>query len=88
MNFIVAMLLMNVNEEEDVFWCFVSIMFPKKSLKGISGRHNWRQIFTSVMPKVIFIEKKIRKKLSKKAPSALAKILAETDGETLHAAFS
>jgi len=40
------------------------------------------------MPKVIYLEKKIRKKLSKKAPLALAKILAETDGETLHGVIS
>jgi hypothetical protein len=41
-----------------------------------------------MMPKLIYLEKKIRKKLSKNSPLALARILEETDGETLHAAIS
>jgi hypothetical protein len=40
------------------------------------------------MPMVIYMEKKIRKKLQKVAPQGLARILEETDGETLHAAFA
>ena len=88
MNFIVGMLLMNICDEESAFWCFVFIMFPSKPFKGVSGQHNWRQIFINLMPMVIYMEKKIRKKLQKIAPQGLARILEETDGETLHAAFA
>lgn len=42
MNFIAAMLLMNIQDEEDSFWCLVYIMFPKKGNFGIKGKHNWR----------------------------------------------
>jgi hypothetical protein len=30
MNFIAGMLLLNIPEEEDAFWCLVSIMLPSK----------------------------------------------------------
>ncbi len=61
MNFIVGMLLMNIPDEEDVFWCLVYIMFPAKPINGIKGCHNWRQIFINLMPKVMYLEKNIRK---------------------------
>jgi ecotropic viral integration site 5 protein len=88
MNFIVGMLLMNICDEESAFWCFVYIMYPSKPLKGVSGQHNWRQIFINHMPMAIYMEKKIRKKLLKVAPRGLVRILEESDGETLHAAFA
>ena len=30
MNFLAAMLLLNIAEEEDAFWCLVSIMMPSQ----------------------------------------------------------
>ena len=42
MNFIVAMLLMNIHDEEDSFWCFTYIMCPSKGIQSVQGRHNWR----------------------------------------------
>lgn len=83
MNFIVAILLMNIHDEEDSFWCFVFIMFPKKGVFGIKGKHNWRQIFADMMPKAIMLDKKLRVKLAKKAPKLLVKLFDQTDGETL-----
>ncbi len=68
MNFIAAMLLMNIHNEEDSFWCLVYIMFPKKGAFGIKGRHDWRQIFAGIMQKAIILDKKLRVKLAKKAP--------------------
>ena len=83
MNFIVAMLLMNLHNEEDSFWCLVYIMFPKKGVLGIKGKHNWRQIFIDMMPKAISLDKKLRVKLAKQAPQLLINLLEHTDGETL-----
>lgn len=83
MNFIVAMLLMNLHDEEDSFWCLAYIMFPEKGILGIKGKHNWRQIFVDMMPKAINLDKKLRVKLAKKAPNILIKLLEHTDGETL-----
>jgi hypothetical protein len=51
MNFLAAMLLLNIPDEEDAFWCLVSIMMPSKgqSPKMLKGRHNWRRMFTPDM---------------------------------------
>jgi len=43
MNFIVAMLLQHVDDEEDTFWCLIYIMFEL----------NWREIFDSNSSKII-----------------------------------
>ena len=83
MNFIVAMLLMNLHDEEDSFWCLVNIMFPKKGLKGIEGKHNQRSIFAEGMVQTLKLDSNLKKKLYKKSPSLLIRILADTDGETL-----
>ena len=84
MNFIVAMLLMFLHDEEDSFWCLVSIMFPKKGLKGIEGKHNWRSIFVEGMGQAHQMDKNLKKKLCKRAPDLLLRILADTDGQNLY----
>ena len=41
MNFIAAMLLLNIASEEDAFWCLVYIMYPT-NYQGVHGKHDWR----------------------------------------------
>jgi hypothetical protein len=55
MNFLAAMLLLNIPDEEDAFWCLVSIMMPSKgpSPKMLRGRHNWRRMFTPDMQGIL-----------------------------------
>jgi hypothetical protein len=55
MNFLAAMLLLNIPDEEDAFWCLVSIMMPFKgpSPKMLRGRHNWRRMFTPDMQGIL-----------------------------------
>jgi len=68
MNFIAAMLLMNLHDEESSFWCFVYIMFPKRGLFSIKGKHKWRNVFAEELPKIAELDKKLRMKIAKKAP--------------------
>ncbi len=91
MNFIAAIILLNVPDEEDSFWCFVYVMLSKNGLKTplgtINGKHNWRKVFIDGMPKAIDLDKKLRKAIKKKAGGALERILEETDGLSLYPAF-
>jgi hypothetical protein len=75
MSFIAAMILLNVQYEENAFWCFVYIMLPKKGLKTclnvIKGKHNWRKMFIDGMPKVFSIDRKIKTRLHKECNDVL-----------------
>lgn len=61
MNFIVAMLILNLHDEEDCFWSFLYIMLPPKGIQIfesgqqiiLKGKHNWRGIFMPGMPKAL-----------------------------------
>lgn len=53
MNFIVSIILANINSEKDAFWLFVQIMHDK----------NWRYLFINNTPKLIKILEQFSKKL-------------------------
>lgn len=73
MNFIVAMLILNLHDEEDCFWALVYIMLPTKGIQifeaghniTVKGKHNWRGMFLPGMPKAQDFDKKIKKLLNK-----------------------
>jgi len=73
MNFITAMLLFNIDDEEDVFWCLVKIMMPRDpphpTIK-VRGLHNWRMCFVPSMEKTLAMEVKLDHVLNEKAPKA------------------
>lgn len=71
MNFIVGMLVLHILNEEDAFWCFVSIMMPPSNKNGISGRHNWREVFGVGMSKAIELEARLSALLKYKSPKVL-----------------
>ena len=58
MNFITAMLLFNIIDEEDVFWCLIMILMSnnRHPVLKIRGRHNWRMCFVPSMEKVITLQ--------------------------------
>ena len=77
MNYIAGMILLNVQNEEDAFWCLVYILLPKKGFKSaissnINGKHNWRLVFKAGMPKAIELEHRIKYRLHKHQPEVLA----------------
>ncbi len=84
MNFIAAILLLNIENEETAFWCLVSIMMPSKlegSTKvGITGLHNWRAVFDLDMSKVKSLETKLRSILECTSPQSLKLILDGSAG--------
>ena len=45
MNYIAAMLLMHIQDEESVFWCIIYLL----------NRKNWRMIYMEEMPKLMEI---------------------------------
>jgi hypothetical protein len=98
MNFVAAMLLLNICDEEESFWALTYFMLPKGGLYYlvdaahgitllISGKHNWRSVFMPGMPKAFAIDKALKKSLLNKVPKLLQIILEETDGESLFPAF-
>ena len=70
MNFIVGMLVLHILNEEDAFWCFVYIMMPPSAV-GISGKHNWREVFGVGMIKAIELEARLSAILKYKSPKVL-----------------
>jgi hypothetical protein len=77
MNFLAAMLLINIIDEEDAFWCLVMIMMPRDPphppLK-IRGLHNWRLAFVPTLEKTIALQDLLERTLEEKAPKAFKKI--------------
>jgi hypothetical protein len=64
MNFIAAMLLINIQDEEKAFWCLVSIMMPSSGGNlGLTGLHNWRSCFDLEMSRVKILELELKNKL-------------------------
>ena len=76
MNYIAAMLLMHIQEEESVFWCLIYLL----------SRINWRMIYMEEMPKLMEIIENVEHKLNQDYPE-LAKHL-EDQCFTVGAAFS
>jgi hypothetical protein len=73
MNFIAAMLLLNINDEEDAFFCLIMILMPRDqafSTTKIRGLHNWRLCFVPSMEKTLALENLLVKILTEKAPKA------------------
>lgn len=58
MNYIAAMLLMHIQEEESVFWCLIYLL----------SRINWRMIYMEEMPKLMEIIENVEHKLNKDYP--------------------
>jgi len=53
MNYIAAMLLMHIQDEESVFWCIIYLL----------NRKNWRMIYMEEMPKLMEIIETVEQKL-------------------------
>lgn len=91
MNFIAAMLLLNIENEESAFWCLVSIMMPSKldgiTNIGITGLHNWRAVFDLEMSKVKALEINLKSILEVSSPKSLELIL-EGSARCMTAAFA
>lgn len=56
MNFLTAMLLQHIPDEEDAFWCLVYVMFEK----------NWREIYDQTSCKIALIINDFEAYLKKK----------------------
>lgn len=76
LNYIAAMLLMHIQDEEKVFWCMIYLL----------NRRNWRSIYMEDMPRLMDILDHVEKRLQKDYPR-LAEHL-ECNGLTTAAAFS
>lgn len=76
LNYIAAMLLMHIQDEESVFWCLIYIL----------NRKNWRLIYVEEMPKLMSLIEFVETKLEKEYP-LLSEHLIEQDF-TVSAAFS
>ena len=57
-NYLAAMILIHVKDEQDAFWCLVYIMVE----------HNWREIFTEETPKLIELLEEVDEHMKKKFP--------------------
>ena len=76
LNYIAAMLLMHIQEEENVFWCLVSILHGK----------GWRTIYTPEMPKLMHLIDIVEQKLKEDWPNVAEHL--ERENFTVGAAFS
>lgn len=62
MNYIAAMLLMHVQDEESVFWCIIYLL----------NRKNWRMIYMEEMPKLMELIEIVERKLDTDYPQLAA----------------
>lgn len=76
MNYIAAMLLMYIEDEERVFWCIIYLL----------SRKNWRQIYIEEMPKLMELIAIVENKLDKQYPQVAQHL--EEQCFTVSAAFS
>jgi Rab-GTPase-TBC domain len=76
MNYLAALLLLEINDEQKVFWCLFSLLFKR----------NWRLIYDENTPKLINLLALIKERLEKDEPSLLEHILSHD--LSLAAAFS
>jgi Rab-GTPase-TBC domain len=71
MNFITAMLLLNIKDEEEAFWCLVMILLPRDQphpVYNIKGIHNWRMCFSPTMEKIMVLQEAMEELLREKIP--------------------
>ena len=62
MNYIAAMLLMHIQDEESVFWCIINLLCRK----------NWRMIYADEMPKLMELIEVVENKLQSDYPELMA----------------
>lgn len=62
MNYLAGLLLIEINDEVQVFWCLLSLLFKR----------NWRMIFEENTPKLINLLSLIHDRLEKDDPQLLA----------------
>ena len=55
LNYIVALMLFYIDDEEQVFWCFVALMHDRS--------RNWRMVYTEDFPKVKSMCKVLEQKI-------------------------
>ena len=77
MNFITAMLVRNIREEEDCFWCLVYIMFE----------HNWREIFDEKSSKIAVLLNDLSNYIKKRHPKVFRHMELD-EHVTFEASFS
>lgn len=77
-NYIAAFFIMNIEEDEDAFWCLQELLY---------GKHQWRDIFKDNTPRLVRLLDQIEAKLKKKAPKVLTH-LVKTTQLNVAAAFS
>lgn len=58
LNYVAAMLLMHIQDEEKVFWCLIYLL----------NRYNWRRIYTEEMPKLMELIDIVEKRLETHYP--------------------
>ena len=75
-NYIVALLLVQIGDEERAFWCLVSLMYRK----------NWRMVYDNNTPKLMSLLQVVRQKLQKEDPQLLDHL--ESEDLSMAAAFS
>ena len=61
MNYIVALLLVYIRDEEQVFWCLHQVM----------AKYNWRLVFKSGFPKLHQLTSQLEKRLRAEQPQIL-----------------
>lgn len=76
MNFVAAMLLINIKDEEKSFWCLVYLLH----------RRNWRMIYNHDTPKLINLLDLVRERFEKEDPKLLDYL--EREDLSMVAAFS
>lgn len=68
-NFLAAFFIMNIEEDEDAFWCLEELL---------SGQHLWREVFLDDTPRLIGLLSRIEAKLKKKCPKVLKHLVTTT----------
>jgi hypothetical protein len=63
-NYLAALLLIHVTEEEDAFWCLVYLLHKK----------NWRMIYDDNTPKLVNLLEVVKDRLQRHYPKILAHI--------------
>jgi hypothetical protein len=68
-NFLAAFFILNMEEDEDAFWCLEDLL---------CGEHSWRDIFRDDTPRLIELLDRIEEKLRKKCPKVLTHLVTTT----------
>ena len=76
MNYLAAILLIHINDEEKAFWCLVHLLFRK----------NWRMIYDNNTPKLLNLLDLVKERMAKEDPQMLRHL--EKEDFSMVAAFS